>query len=237
VRRGAVIVVVAVLAAVPAWAAATPVSFPHGTLDYQFTTIHESSPTGWSYKGDYHAANSASADPPYMRSMTFHNPEGFAFDSSVPERCSASDAQIALFGPSACPPGSKIAAGTARGKSFGQTTTLAVTVFNNTGEQILVAETPFITQISRGTIGPDQSVHYASPTCYPAAPGASCPFDNALQLGSDVKGPAYTRTVDGAVRSYMTTPPSCPVSGHWDTPIDFVWADGTEDTVVAQQAC
>lgn len=223
--------------AMPAVAVAAPVSFPHGTLDYRFTTKHERTPTGWSYLASYHAANDPSADPPYMRSMTFHNPPGFALDTSVPERCTASDAQIALFGPSACPPGSAIASGTTTGKFMNQVTVLQVDVFNNTDEQILVARTPFIATISRGRIAPDTSVHFTSPTCYPAVPGASCPVDDALAVGVDVKGPAYTRTVDGVVRSYQTTPPSCPKAGYWETPIDFVWADGTQETVVPRQPC
>lgn len=231
----AFVVVVSLMS--PGVASAKPVTFTHGTLDYQFTTKHASTSTGWHYDGSYHAANDPSADPPYMRSMTFHNPSGYAFDTDVPDKCTATDAQIALFGSSACPPGSRTGSGTGTGRAFGQVSTLAIDVFNNTGEQILVAQTPFITQISRGKIGPDASVYYASPTCYPSPPGASCPYDNALQLGSNVSGPAITRTVGGVVRSYATTPPTCPKAGYWQTPIDFLWADGTTDTVVTRQGC
>ena len=37
--------------------------------------------------------------------------------------------------------------------------------------------------------------------------------------------------------SYLTTPPTCPASGHWETPISYWWADGTKDTVVTEQPC
>jgi hypothetical protein len=39
------------------------------------------------------------------------------------------------------------------------------------------------------------------------------------------------------VRGYITTPSTCPVAGYWATRINFVWADGTQDDVVAQQPC
>lgn len=236
-RRGAVALSSVMLAVLPAVAAATPVSFPHGTLDYQFTTTHTNAPAGWTFKGDYHAAGDTNADPPYMRSMTFHNPVGYRVDTSVPERCTASDAQLALFGPSACPPGSQIAAGTATGKFQGQTTTLDVSVFNNTGEQVMVGQSPLVATVVHGVIGPDASVTYASPTCYPAIPSVPCAVDDVLQLGSAVSGEAITRTVNGVVVSYATTPPTCPKVGYWQTPISFIWADGTQDAGVTRQSC
>jgi hypothetical protein len=230
--RGAIAgLVVASLCALPATAAAEPVSFAHGTLENRFTTTQPNAAAGSSYRGDYHAAGDPEADPPYMRRMVFHPPTGMRYDTSVPERCTAGDIQLQLQGAAACPEGSRIGGGTARGKAFGSETTLRVDVFNNAGEQVMLISSPMIASVSRGRIGPDNSVEFASPTCYPAL--VTCPADNALQLGSDVALQAYTR----GGRSYLTTPPKCPKSGRWRSEVRFWWADGTEDAVVSTHPC
>jgi hypothetical protein len=230
--RGAIAgLVVASLCALPAVAAAEPVYFAHGTLENTFTTTTPNAPAGSAYRGSYHAAGDPSADPPYMRKMTFYPPTGMRYDTGVPERCTASDLQLQLQGPAACPEASRLGGGTARGKAFGSETTLPVDVFNNAGEQVMVIRSPMIASVSRGRFGPDGSVTFASPTCYPAL--ATCPADNALQMGSDISLPPYTR----GGRSYMTTPAKCPKSGRWRSTVRFWWADGTEDTVASEHPC
>jgi hypothetical protein len=209
-----------------------PVSGPREVIDNQYTTTEPGAPTGFHYTGRYHAAGDPEGDPPYMRRMRSDS-SGQRFDTSVPERCTASDLELALRGAAACPPGSRLGGGTTDGKFMGQTTTLPIDVFNNTDEQIFVISSPFVTTVARGTLHPDGSVEFASPTCFPSVNPPGCPVDNALQLGSDVTVPPYTR--DG--RSYMTTPPECPAAGHWETPITFWWADGAVDTVVTRQTC
>ena len=231
-RRGAIsLLVVASACAWPGSAAAEPVSFPHGTIDHQFTTKQPNAPTGSSFKGFYHAANNPNGDPPYMRKMAFYPPPGMRYDTSVPERCTASDLQLQLERAAACPAGSRLGGGNARGKFMGQETLLEVEVFNNTGEQVMLIHTPMIATVSRGRLAPDGTVEYASPTCYPAL--VTCPADTALQLGSSVSSPPYVR--DG--RSYATTPPKCPKAGSWSASVRFWWADGTEDTAVTKQPC
>src|SRR4051812_39449908 len=97
----------------PAWSAATPVSGPHETVDQQFTTTQANAPTGFVYNGTYHAAGDPNGNPPYMRKMVTYNPAGQRFDTSVPKRCTASDAELMTQGAAACPAGSKVGAGTA----------------------------------------------------------------------------------------------------------------------------
>jgi hypothetical protein len=101
----------------------------------------------------------------------------------------------------------------------------------------MVARTPFFATVIRGRIATDESsITFESPTCYPSTP-AGCPVDNVRQLGSSVTFPPYRRSVDGTVRSYLTTPSRCPKSRHWRSVIDFWWADGSTDTVVSRQPC
>ena len=169
--------------------------------------------------------------------MASHSPPGMRFDTSVPERCTATNLELSLRGADACPPGSRLGGGTAEGSVMGSRGTLAIDVFNNAGEQIFVVATPGLASIARGKIHPGGAVEFAAPTCYPSVEPPGCPADNALQTGSDIVVPPYTREVDGRTRSYLTTPPSCPASGAWETPIEFFWADGAHDTVVTRQPC
>jgi len=159
------------------------------------------------------------------------------FDTSVPDACTVSDLELAARGVEACPPGSRLGGGTVDGSFMGFRSTLNVDVVNNTGEQIIITRTPGLASIARGKIHPDGSIEFASPTCFPASDPPGCPVDNALQLGSDITVPVYTRSSNGVVRGYFTTPPDCPASGHWDSLVRFWWADGSVDTVVIEQPC
>lgn len=222
---------VAAACTLPAGAAAEPVDFRYGTVDHRYTTTQPNTSTGFSYTGTYHAAGDPAGDPPYMRKMVFYPPPGLRYDTSVPERCTASDIQLQLEGPSACPAGSRLGGGTGRAKFMGEESSFQIDVFNNTNEQVMVIHSPLIATVSRGRIAPDGTIEYASPTCYPAL--VTCPTDTVLQTGSSVTTQPYTR--DG--RGYTTTPPKCPKAGHWTSSIRFWWADGAEDTVVTKQPC
>lgn len=218
----------------PSSAAAVPADFTHGTIDQTLTTTRPNAPTGMHFVGTYHAAGDPDAPPPYMRKMTFSG--GPRRDTSVPERCTASDVELAASGAAACPDGSRIGGGTSEGLLMGSfPTTVDLDVFNNTGEQIMVVRSPGLATVSRGRIRPDGSVEFASPTCFPSHAG--CPVDNSLQLRSDVTMPPYTRSRGGKVRSYLTTPSKCPKSGHWTMIVRLWWADGSDDTAVIRQPC
>ncbi len=227
-----------VLALGAASVSAKPGSFRHGTVDNRLTTTRPSSFTGFSFNGSYHAAGNPKGDPPYMRKMVFYPPPGLRYDSSVPEQCTASDVQLAAFGAAACPEGSRLGGGqTETAFMGGSPTTVDLDLLNNANEQIILARSPLITTIARGRIHPDQSVEFASPTCYPSVPGVSCPVDNVLQLRSFMRAPAYTRGIGSARRSWLTTPPKCPKSKRWLGTIRWWWADGTEDVLTTEYPC
>jgi hypothetical protein len=226
---GAVALAVLVLSAP---ASAEPVSFPHGTIDQQYTTTQPGAPSGLTFTGTYHAAGNAQGDPPYMREQVTYPPAGAVYDTSVPDRCTASDLQLETQGPSACPAGSIIGKGTSAGRVAGVFSgDLATYLVNDKEEQIVVGQTPLLWTVARGHIRPDGSIQFKFPTCFPSEAG--CPVDDVLQLGSTMNVPAYTK----GSGSYLTTPSTCPASGHWETPIRYSWADGTQDTVVTQQPC
>jgi hypothetical protein len=222
----------------PGCSAAAPASGPHETLDSSFTTTQPNAPAGFGFHGRYHAAGDPAGDPPYMRKMIFYIPPGLRYDTSVPDRCSASDLELAISGAAACPAGSRLGGGTSTTKFLGQfPSTLTVDFLNNTDEQIILARSPGLATVARGRIHPDGTVEWASPTCFPTVQPVGCPVDDVLQLESSISVAPYTRSSGGVVRSYLTTPPTCPAVGHWETPIRLWWADGSVDTVTTEQPC
>lgn len=219
-----------------AGAQAAPVSGPHGTVDNAWTTDLPATPTGYTFTGSYHAAGDPNGDPPYMRGMTFVLPRGMRYDTSVPDRCTASDLELTLRGLAACPPDSRLGGGTVRTKFLGFPSSLEVDVVNNRGEMIMIIRSPGLHSVSRGEIR-RRTVSFRSPTCFPSLSPPGCPVDTALQLGSSVVVPPYVRGSGDDLRSYATTPRRCPRSRRWRTRIRFWWADGTRETLASDHPC
>jgi hypothetical protein len=224
-------------AAWPGCSAASPTSGPHETLDNRYTTTEPNAVAGFDFTGRYHAAGDPAGDPPYMRRMVFYLPPGLRYDTSVPDRCSASDLELATFGAAACPAGSRLGGGTSTTSFLGAPSTSSVDFLNNTNEQIILARSPGLSTVARGRISPEGSVEWASPTCFPSVQPAGCPVDDVLQLESSISVAPYTRLSHGVVQSYLTTPPTCPPAGHWETPVRLWFADGSLDTVATEQPC
>jgi hypothetical protein len=226
-----------------AGAAARPGSGPHETVDQRFTTKQPGSPTGVSYTAAYHAAGDPSSPPPFMRRVVVRPPRGMRYDTSVPELCSASDAELQVMGPAACPAGSRLGGGTAEGlllMPFSDTVfdhfTHNVHLLNNTNEQILLVESEGFTVV-RGRIDPDGTMEWTPPTCFPAPPAGGCADDYIIQLKTATTMPAYTTGSGDNIRSYTTTPPRCPARGYWRTRVHFEWSDGSVDDVTSKQHC
>src|SRR4051794_22442162 len=140
------LLVILAVGAVPA--AAEPGSGPREAIDQSYTTTSPGTATGIGFTGTYHAAGDPSGNPPYMRRMVFYPPPGFRFDTSVPARCTATDGELSLRGPAACPAASHIGDGTTEGIIFAPITHAFefdhykhhVDVMNNTNEQIILVE-------------------------------------------------------------------------------------------------
>lgn len=184
----AVLIVLAAFALVAAPASAEPSSGPRQTVDQTYTTTQPGALTGLGYEGTYHAAGDPNSPPPYMRRMSFHPPAGFRLDTSVPENCTATDAELQLRGPEACPPASLIGSGKTDGLFIAPITkafvfheyTHNVYIVNNANEQILLIEAEGFTVI-RAKIGPDSSIVVETPTCFPTPPVTGCVDDYIIQ--------------------------------------------------------
>src|SRR5438874_861663 len=96
-------------------AAAQPGSGPRETVDQGYTTSRPGSPTGLSFTATYHAAGDVHGKPPAMRRIVIEPPPGMRLDTTVPDPCSASDLELQVRGPAACPAGSLLGGGTLEG--------------------------------------------------------------------------------------------------------------------------
>ncbi len=221
-------------------AVAEPGSGPRATVDQTFTTTAPASPTGLGFTGTYHAEGDPDGEPPFMEKMVFFPPAGMRYDTSVPDVCTASDFELQIQGPDACPPGSLLGEGTTQGVFFFPFAhdfvldryTHNVYVVNNADEQIILVEAEAFAVV-RGRFQPDGSLEFASPTCFPTPPTGECVDDYVLQLASSTTLPEYSRESG----SYATTPPECPASGHWTTQVRFWWSTGDTETVETTQRC
>jgi hypothetical protein len=221
-------------------AGAEPGSGPRATVDQTFTTAAPDSPTGLGFTGTYHAEGDPAGDPPFMERMVFYPPAGMRYDTSVPDICTASDFELQMQGPDACPEGSLIGDGTTQGVFFVPFAhdlvvdryTHNMYLANNTNEQIILVEAEGYAVV-RGRFQPDGSLEFASPTCFPTPPTGQCLDDHVLQVASSSTIPEYTRESG----SYATTPPECPAAGHWTSQIRFWWKTGDVETVETTQPC
>jgi hypothetical protein len=225
-------------------AAAEPGSGPRETVDQRFTTSLAGAPTGIRYDADYHAGGDPEGKPPYMRRMVVHPPRGLRYDTSVPGRCTAGDAELQLRGPEACPDASRIGRGNIEGVfevPFGGDAEFhsfrhRMYVLNNTNEQVVLVESEGFTVI-RGRIRDDGAIVWKPATCFPSPPGGACVDDYIVQLGTTTNLKPYTRRTGRRLRSYVTTPPRCPARGFWQTMVRFWWSDGSVDRVRTKQPC
>jgi hypothetical protein len=176
--------------------------------------------------------------------MVFYPPAGMRYDNTVPAQCSASDVELELIGPAACPPGSRLGEGATEGlfyEPIGHSFVFDhyvhhMDVFNGPSGEFLLVQSEGYTVIHSHP-RPDGSVEYDAPTCFPAPLTGQCPDDYVLQLKTTTVKPAYTTGLGRHLRSYATTPSTCPQVGYWNTTVRFWWADGSSDAVVSRQPC
>jgi hypothetical protein len=241
--RGVIAVAGAACALLPSSAAALPGHGPREDIDQRFTSQRPNSPTGVSYTGAYHAVGNKKGNPPYLVKMIFYPPKGLRYDTNVPAKCTAPDAELEALGKSACPAASRIGSGRGQGVFYEPVAQSFVfdyydhtmDVLNNTNEQILLVNAEG-SAVERGRIRPDNSILFTPQTCFPEPP-TGCVNDYILQRKTATTMARYTRSVNGRTRSYVTTPPKCPRSGYWRTTVKFWWRNGAVDTVVSKQPC
>src|SRR3954469_18826630 len=229
-RGGAALIATAATAAV-----AAPGASAGGRGDYKqmFTTQIPGKSTGTDVRLLYKNPNDPKGKPIRVRREEFTLPAGTTYDQTVVPDCTASDAEILLFGLSACPAASHI------GRSQGATSMsgfgagedpIDLDFWDDAGVLVLWGRShqfPAIGAVSRG--------HQKGQTMtvdIPSSPGGPPDGESAVRRVHNVF-PA--RSAGG--RAFVRTPRECPKSGHWTFRGRFTFADGAVERAVSRMRC
>jgi hypothetical protein len=194
------------------------------------------SSSGWLFEVDYLNPADPSGKPPAVRKVVTRLADGARFDTSVPARCAASDAQLMAEGAAACPADSQVGEGYIRldtGLDGPARFIEADVTFFNSATAVIFLSTERQSGarvVTRSVIDGGSTVSMA-----PFLPGA--PPDGTVIDIARVELFPISRTVDGELRSYVATPPGCPPSGQWMHSVEFTYADGASETVESPSPC
>ena len=232
--RGAASLAIAAAAIGGAAAAEAAVPRQFGSLTY--TTTVPGAPTGLELDFEFQNPEDPSLKPHAVATMVVHRPPGGVIDTTVPDQCHASNAELMARGPAACPADSKVGTATVVGDTgssgpFPRYTRTNITNFNNQDEIVAVGENedlPLIRPVDRTRIERDTTT-----TNFPAIPGQPPPDAFTAFKSLSFRFPPYVR--DG--RTYNRTPPTCPAGGHWTMTIEFTYRDGVTETVESRSPC
>lgn len=210
------------------------------SAELSFTTTQPGAPTGFDYSASFRDPEDPGGDPPPLRRLVIKAPEGASIDTGVVEQCEASDSELRERGQAACPAASRIGAGMALVKPvLLPDVQYRATLFNADHDQLelLEGDPPAPSVVVHGFVRGDL-IDSPIPTCLNGGyVPDDCPSDQAALRGNALSVPAVTAGTGNATRTYMRTPPLCPRSGAWQTPITFYYGDGVTDTLVTEQPC
>jgi hypothetical protein len=232
-------VLAATVLAAPAHAA--PGSGPRETIEIKSSTSAPGSPAGVTYTAVFHNPSNPSATPPPLRRLVLVSTPGGRVDTSVPARCTATDAELKQKGEAACPAASRIGHGTADVKPAGLPAIHYETVVFNAADQqveLLKGRPPFAPAgVVRGFYR-GRTFDSPIPTCLNGGyVPADCPSDQVTLLRNTVVTPAYTVGSGASRRSYITTPPTCSGTRRWRSTGTFHFGDGAVETVGLSEPC
>ena len=201
-----------------------------------FTEREPGVPSGLHLTIDYVNPADPSAKPPAVRNVVQTLAAGALIDTTIPERCTASDAQLMVQGADACPAGSRVGSGTVSiDTGFpepGRFIVADTVFFNNTDELILLStdRASGARVVTRSEIRSREIE-----TTLAALPGTP-PDGGAIDV-VDFRLAKVSRAVGGAQRGYITTPADCPDDRDWLNTIRFTYADGVSQTVSSRSPC
>jgi hypothetical protein len=214
---------------------------PRQSASLTFTTTTPGAPTGSVLSIDWTNPNDPNAKPYAVKTLIVQFAAGSALDTTVPEQCKASDAQLEALGAAACPPGSEVARGTIVTDSGGDAgpfprfINVAATNFNNQGELIGVGDAtnaPLVPGVTR-TVTHSKLTGNSFSTDFPAFQTGSPPDGYNALKSLRISASAIER--DG--RAYGRTPPTCPAGGSWTNKLTFIYQDGVTQTVLPTSPC
>jgi hypothetical protein len=198
-----------------------------------FTTPVPGAPTGSDTQILYKHPSDPARKPIPVRREVFTFPSGTTYDEGVVPDCTASDLQLMVFGPPACPESSWMGGGQGDTSMAGfDDTEQAVDVngWDDAGVLVLLGGSHdiqplrFVTRIHRE--GRVVTVDV------PRTPGGPPDGESALRRVHNVFA---ARTLGD--RAYMRTPPTCPRSGAWTFKAEFTFADGAVEHAEHRMPC
>lgn len=225
--------------ALAAMAAVTAAAFPAaahaGTrFDYKqvFTTNVPGKSTGIDTTILYKHPDDPDRKPIPLTLEVFTFPIGTTFDPSVVPVCTASDLELRLVGPSACPPETLVGQGHGNTSmtGFGGETPFSANAFNSGDGRFRVlgqAEGFPLRFIAQG-----KREGRTSTVEIPETPGGPPDGRNALRRVHNIFPP---RSVGG--RAAMRTPRTCPSTGVWTFKARLTFADGGVERNVYRMPC
>jgi hypothetical protein len=198
-----------------------------------FTAHRPATPTGDVFRLVVRDPSDPSAKPPRVTRIVSIAPHGSVTRPQALPHCSASDAELALLGGSACPSGSLDATGRASFVTgFGAPTDPLMFDLQDyyDGHGLDVVAAP------RGASAP----HFVSHTTFTGPGGERAVTDFAPLPGGPPDGhSALQRTTLRAPRHgrFFTTPRTCPRSGHWTFRVRVTYADGVTQRSSSRSRC
>lgn len=218
----------AVAAACAAWAAP---ALGGERADYALglETRAPGSPTGLTIHVRFKAAGDPEAKPSPIRKAVIAAPAGTRFVLDAVPVCTATDDELRARGRDACPPASRVGAGTLKAfTGFGAPADPIegdVTVFNAPGGFLELVTEP---QSGRGVAIDRARVEGSTATLAPPE-----------TPGGPPDGQTAVREIDLTfdVPAYLRTPPDCPAEGLWRSSGTFTFADGVTVTEPGTTPC
>jgi hypothetical protein len=203
--------------------------------EYTLTEQRPSRGTSEHFVFDYVNPDDPNAKPPAVRRVVTILPRGARYDTSVPDVCTASDAELMAQGGAACPAGSAIGGGVITvdtgAPGDARIVTADVEFFNNV-DQFIYVNTVRGTDartVIRAEVDRDRTITNAD-----MLPGT--PPDGGAIDTVDI----HVDNVSYGSRNYITTPPVCRgrrSDPHWTARVQFTYADGVSQTVPSHTAC
>lgn len=205
------------------------------TAKIEFTTERPSAATGSTLAIDFRNPDDPDGKPFAVSKIVIRYHEGTVYDTSVPDRCRASDAELIARGAAACPEGSRVGGGvivTDNGSDavFPRFIRNDVTTFNNEDELVNLVESkePPTRVVGRAPIRGSTVTIEVPPV--PGMPPPD-PFNAFTRLR------VSTEPISRGGRTYLRTPPKCPASGRWTSTVTFTYRDGVRQTETTTAPC
>jgi hypothetical protein len=213
---------------------------PRQSATVKFGAKRPAAPSGLSVAIDYVNPDDPRAKPPAVQEVVIELQEGARIDTSVPDRCGASDVELMTGGAAACPVRSRVGGGTLdlddglMAGPFPRIVHNAVTIFNGDAELILLTQTtntpgPPIRAVAREPIT-DRDTLTAEAPPIPGQPPPD-PYTAIKRVRTKLD-----RVVRGK-RAFLTTPPRCGVNRAWVNRTRFTYRDGVRQTMFNASAC